>query len=146
VDVQYKMKIQFKKLHEDAIHPKYAKPGDVGMDLHSVEAFILKPNETRLTKTGIAIKLPHGYASLIWDRSGLASKNSIHVMGGVIDPEYRGEYCVILKNLSNEEFLVTKGMRIAQLLIQPVEIAELEEVDELDETERGTGAFGHTGL
>ncbi len=139
------MKIKFKKLHEDAITPKYAKPGDVGMDLHSIEEFILKPNETRLTKTGISIQLPHGYASLIWPRSGLASKKSIHVMGGVIDPEYRGDYGVILKNLSQEDFEVTKGMRIAQLLIQPVEIADMEEVEELDDTERGSGAFGHTG-
>jgi dUTP pyrophosphatase len=138
--------IKLKKLHEDAIIPKYTKPGDVGMDLHSIEEFILKPNETRLTKTGISLQLPRGYASLIWPRSGLASKNSIHVMGGVIDPEYRGDYGVILKNLGHEDFQVTKGMRIAQLLIQPVVEAKIEEVDELDETERGEGGFGHTGI
>ncbi len=140
------VKIKFKKIHEDAITPKYANPGDVGMDLHSVEEFTLKPNETRLTKTGLSIQLPRGYASLIWPRSGLASKNSIHIMGGVIDPDYRGEYGVILKNLGHEDFQVTKGMRIAQLLIQPVAEAEMEEVNELNETERSSGGFGSTGL
>ncbi|MBT3691140.1 dUTP diphosphatase [Candidatus Woesearchaeota archaeon] len=140
------MKVKFKKLHEDAISPKYAKEGDAGLDLHSIEEFTLKPNETRLTKTGLAIQLPRGYVSLIWPKSGLASKHSIHIMGGVIDADYRGEYGVIIKNLGHEDFQVTKGMRIAQLLIQQVIEAKLEEVNDLDETERGDGAFGHTGI
>ena len=139
------VQIKIKKLHPDAIIPKYSHVGDAGMDLFSVEKdFILKPNYRILVATGLSIELPKGYVSLIWDKSGVASKG-IKTMGGVIEHTYRGEYKIILVNLSNKDYEIKKGQKIAQLLIQKIETAEVEEVDELSETTRGDGGFGSTG-
>ena len=138
--------IRIKKLSEDALLPKYAGPREAGMDFHANEEVILQPNERKLISTGIAMAIPNGYVGLLWDRSGLAAKHGLKTMGGVIDSTYRGEIKIILHNLSVQEFKVEKGMRIAQMLIQPVEQRELKEVQELDETERGEDGFGSTGL
>ena len=116
------------------------------MDFYSSEEAIIAPSERKAIKTGISMAIPDGYVGLLWDRSGLAIKNGLKTMGGVIDSTYRGEIGIIIHNLSNQEFKVERGMRIAQMLIQPVEQKELIEVEELDKTERGTGAFGSTGL
>jgi len=140
------MTIKIKKLAKDAIPPKYFREGDAGMDLYANENVIIPPQERKLVSTGIAMALPFGYAGLIWDRSGMAANHGIKSMGGVIDANYRGEIKVVLHNLSAQPFQVEKGMRIAQMLIQPVEQKEMVEVQELDETERGKGAFGSTGL
>ncbi len=141
-----KMKIKIKRLHPDAIIPNYAHPGDAGMDLYSVEEdFVLKPGERAKIKTGISIELPPGYVSLVWDKSGVGSKG-IKTFGGVLDSGYRGEYIIMLANLSPEYFEVKKGQKIAQLLIQKVEAPEIEESHELSETSRGDGGFGSTGL
>lgn len=139
-----KVKIKIKKLHPRAIIPKYAHEGDAGMDLFSVEDLILKPKHRALVKTGLSIELPKGYVSLIWDKSGIALKG-IKTMGGVIEHTYRGEYKIIVVNLSSENYEIKKGQKIAQLLIQKIETAEIEEVDELSETTRGDGGFGSTG-
>jgi dUTP pyrophosphatase len=140
-----KVKIKIKKLNPDAIIPKYSHVGDAGMDLFSVEKdFILKPNHRVLVGTGLSIELPKGYVSLVWDKSGIALKG-IKTMGGVIEHTYRGEYKIILVNLSSENYEIKKGQKIAQLLIQKIETAEIEEVDELSETTRGDGGFGSTG-
>lgn len=139
------VKIKIQKIHPDAIVPKYAHDGDAGMDLHSSENYILKQGDKVLVSTGICMAIPKGYVGLIWDRSGLAAKNSIHVLAGVVDSGYRGEVCVVLKNLSNEEFKVTKNMRIAQMLIQPVVSVVIEESDSLDKTNRDKNGFGSTG-
>ncbi len=138
------MKIKIKKLNKDAIIPKYSHPGDAGMDLYSVEDIILKPKYRTLVGTGLSIELPKGYVSLIWDKSGIASKG-IKTMGGVIEHTYRGEYKVVLINLSSENFKITKGQKIAQLLIQPIETAQVEVVEKLSKTSRGKGGFGSTG-
>ena len=138
--------IRIKKLTEDALLPKYAGPREAGMDFHANKETVLQPNERKLISTGIAMAIPEGYVGLLWDRSGLAAKKGLKTMGGVIDSTYRGEIGVIMHNLSKQEFIIEKGMRIAQMLIQPVEQRELKEVDELDETERGEGGFGSTGL
>lgn len=116
------------------------------MDLFSSIDVILKPGENKLIKTGIKMAIPSGYAGLIWDRSGLAAKNSIHVLAGVVDSGYRGEVCVVLKNLGNEDFAVSKNMRIAQMLIQPVASATIKESHSLDETARNEDGFGSTGI
>lgn len=140
------MKLKIKKIHKDAIIPKYVREGDAGMDLYSVEGWILKPGERKLFKTGIGTEIEEGYVGLIQDRSGLAFKNGITVLGGVIDHTYRGEYGVILLNTSQtERYAINKGDRIAQLLIMPIATAKIEEVEELTQTNRGKGGFGSSG-
>ena len=140
------MTIQVKKLSEDAILPKFIRDGDAAMDLYSNEDVVLEPGQRLAVKTGIALAIPEGHAGLIWDRSGLAARNGITTMGGVIDSNYRGEIGIILQNHSSEPLQVEKGMRIAQMLIQKVEQRELVEVESLDETHRGDAGFGSSGL
>ena len=140
------MKIQIKKLHPDAKIPQFALKGDVGMDLYSIQNVILKPGERISCATGIAIKIPEGYAGLIWDKSGISHKSGIKSLGGVMDSNYTGEYLVGLINLSKEDFKIEKGQKIAQVLFQKIEIPEVEEVAELEQTNRGGGALGSTGL
>jgi len=140
-------KIKFQKIHQDAIIPRFAKEGDAGLDLSSVEDYEINPGDHKLVKTGLKMDMPDNHVGLIWDRSGLAYKNAIHIMAGVIDSHYRGEVRIVVKNLGKEIFKVEKGMRIAQILIQPVaNNFPIEEVQELDETERGENNFGSTGL
>jgi dUTP pyrophosphatase len=139
------MKIKIKKLHPDAIIPKYAHLGDAGMDLYSVEDIILKPKHRVIVRTGLAIELPKDYVALVWDKSGI-SKKGITTLAGVGDSGYRGEYKIVLINLSSQDYFIKKGEKIAQLLIQPIITPEIEEVKELSETSRGKGAFGSTGL
>ncbi len=145
------MKLQIKRLEGNNLElPKYKTEGSAGMDLTACidENIILKPLERKLIKTGIAIALPNNYEAQVRPRSGLALKNGISVLNtpGTIDADYRGEIGVILINLSNEDFVVERGMRIAQLVISPIVQAELVEVEELDETLRGQGGFGSTGV
>lgn len=140
------MKIRVKKLHPDAKVPAFAHPGDAGMDLYSVEDMVLAPGERGSVPTGIAIELPDGYVSLVWDKSGPSHKFGVKTLGGVLDSGYRGEYLIGLINLGQEPFEIRKGQKIAQLLIQKVERPEIEETDELGDTSRGAGGFGSTGV
>lgn len=140
------MKILAKKLHPDAKLPDFSHPGDAGMDLYSVESAVLKPGERRSIATGIAMALPDGYVSLVWDKSGVSHKHGVKVLGGVIDAGYRGEYLIGLVNLGQESFEIKPGQKIAQLLIQKVEHPDIQEVNELDDTSRGDGRFGSTGV
>jgi dUTP pyrophosphatase len=140
------MKIKIKKLHSEAKIPNFALPGDVGMDLYSASDVIIKPGERISCPTGIAIKIPEGYAALIWDKSGPSHKFGIKTLGGVFDSNYTGEYLIGMINLGKEDFVIEKGQKIAQVLFQKVEHPEVEEVEELEETNRGSGAFGSTGL
>ena len=135
-----------KKLDLQAFLPKFAYPGDAGMDIFSVQDVIIKPSERMTCSTGIAIQIPDGYVGLIWDKSGLATKNGIKTMGGVIDSGYRGEIKIVMINLSQESYEIKKGDKIAQMLIQKVENTEITEVENLDETKRGEGGFGSTGI
>lgn len=129
--------------------PEYATPGSAGMDLKANidEPFVLKPLERQIVPTGLFIALPDGYSADIQPRSGLAAKYGVTVANspGLCDPDYRGEIKVILINLSNENFVVNPGERIAQLVVRHFEKVEWNEVATLDETERGEGGFGHTG-
>lgn len=129
--------------------PEYATPGSAGMDLKANidEPFVLKPLERKIVPTGLFIALPDGYSADIQPRSGLAAKYGVTVANspGLCDPDYRGEIKVILINLSNENFVVNPGERIAQLVIRHFEKVEWNEVATLDKTERGEGGFGHTG-
>lgn len=140
------MNILVQKLHPDAIVPAFAHPGDAGMDLYSVEDLVIGPGERRSVPTGIAIALPDGYVSLVWDKSGVSHKFGVKTLGGVLDSGYRGEYLIGLVNLGQADFEIKKGQKIAQLLIQKVEHPEIEVVETLDETSRGTGGFGSTGV
>ncbi|MFC1645272.1 dUTP diphosphatase [Patescibacteria group bacterium] len=140
------MKLQIKKLNSEARIPARAINGDAGMDLYSVEDIILKPGDLMPCKIGIAMAIPIGYVGLIWDRSSVAFKGWVKTMGGVIDSSYRGEIAVIMINLSKKDYTISKGDRIAQILIQKVECPMIEEVEELDDTERGDGGFGSTGI
>ncbi len=130
--------------------PAYATEAAAGMDLRAnlSEPVALKPLERRLIPTGLFIELPIGYEAQIRPRSGLAIKKGITVLNspGTIDADYRGEVCVILVNLSAEEFVVEDGERICQMVIARHEQAQWLEVDALGDTERGAGGFGHTGV
>jgi dUTP pyrophosphatase len=129
--------------------PAYETEQSAGMDLRAStsEPVNLKPMERRLIKTGLFIELPVGYEAQVRPRSGLAAKHGITVLNspGTIDADYRGEICVILINLSEENFVINDGDRIAQMIIAKHEKAELLEVEEIDETQRGSGGFGHSG-
>ena len=130
--------------------PAYATPQSAGMDLRAnLEAPVtLHPLERRLIPTGLHIALPEGYEAQVRPRSGLALKHGLTVLNtpGTIDADYRGEIGVVLINLSQEDFVVNDGERIAQMVIARHEQAEFVEVEVLDETERGEGGYGHTGV
>ena len=140
------MLIRFQKILAEAIIPHYAHQGDAGMDIFSVEEDIIKAGERKNIRTGIKMELPEGFVGLVWDKSGLALKNGIKTMAGVIDAGYRGEIGIVLVNLSHQDYKIEKGQKIAQMLIQKVERAEIEDTQELSETKRGDGGFGSTGL
>ena len=130
--------------------PAYATEGSAGLDLRAnLEVdLILKPLERRLIPTGISIHLPIGFEAQIRPRSGLAFKNGVTVLNspGTIDADYRGEIKVLLINLSNENFIVKNGERIAQMVIAKHETISWEVVTTLEETKRGEGGFGHSGV
>ena len=130
--------------------PAYATVQSAGMDLRANidEPIVLKPLERRLIPTGLHIALPAGYEAQVRPRSGLARKKGITVLNspGTVDADYRGEVGVLLINLSQEDFVVNDGERIAQMVIARHEQAEFVEVEVLDETERGEGGYGHTGV
>ncbi|MCM2325161.1 MAG: dUTP diphosphatase [Candidatus Woesearchaeota archaeon] len=133
------------KMYPEMTTPHYAHEGDAGIDLRSSEETAILPGETKTVATGVKMAIPQGFVGLVWDKSGYASKNSIKTMAGVIDSGYRGEIKVVMINLGKEGFKITKDMKIAQILIQPVTRANLILKDNLDDTIRGEGGFGSTG-
>jgi len=138
------MKIKIKKLKENAKLPKYHHPGDVGMDVFAMETFTIQPGEHHFFFHGFAMEFPIGYAAIIKDKSSI-SKAGLSTMGGVFDAGYRGEYNTHLVNLGTEPYTVEEGDKVSQIVIVPVDIAEIEETDTLSESDRGEGAFGSTG-
>lgn len=130
--------------------PNYSTIASAGMDLRASldESIVLKPLERSLVPTGIFIELPLHYEAQVRPRSGLAAKNGITVLNtpGTIDADYRGEVKVILVNLSNEEFTIHDGDRIAQMVVAKHETVIWHPVDELNESERGAGGFGSSGI
>lgn len=137
--------IKFKKLHPDAIIPKYTREADAALDLHTIEDFTLLPGERHAFKTGLATAFPEGYVLLYRGRSGLAFKKGINPLAGVIDAEYRGEHMAILHNTGSEPLEVKKGDRIVQALLIELPKTEVVEVEDLDETVRGEAGFGSSG-
>lgn len=146
---QIHMKIEIINKSKHSL-PKYETPLSAGVDLRAniAESIVLKPLERALVKTGLFMAIPAGYEAQVRPRSGLAYKKGITVLNspGTIDADYRGEIGVILVNLSNDEFVVEDGERIAQLVVAKCEQAEFVETEALSETERGAGGFGSTGV
>ncbi len=139
------MEMKVKKLHQEAKLPKYAHPEDAGMDLYSLKDVVVKPdNSIYKVETGIALEIPSGYCGLIWDKGGISLK-AIHSVGGVFDTGYRGDITVGVINLGKEDYMIEKGDKIAQILIQPVEHPELVEQTKLSGSARGINRFGSTG-
>ena len=143
------MKIQIKKLKENAIIPTRGSDRAAGYDLYACleNEVTIGAGETVMIGTGLSIAVPEGYFGAIFARSGLAAKEGLRPANcvGVADSDYRGEYIVALHNDSAISRVVTPGERIAQLVVMPYLSVEFEEVDSLDETERGAGGFGSTG-
>ena len=141
------VKVKVKKLKENAIVPKYEHDGDAGMDLFSTEGYSLKVGERCLVSTGLAFEIPYGTELQIRPRSGLALKKGISIVNspGTLDCGYRGELGIILINHGSENFEVKIGDKVAQAVLNKIEIAEIEEVEELGESDRGAGGFGSSG-
>ncbi len=127
--------------------PSYATSDSAGLDLRADTPVTLRPGQRALVPTGLAVALPPGYEGQVRPRSGLALRNGVTCLNspGTLDADFRGELCVILVNLGQEEVALARGERIAQLVVAPVSRAELAEVAELPATGRGAGGFGHTG-
>ena len=143
------IEILIKRLSKNINLPKYETEGSSGMDLAAdiTSTINIKPGESSIIPTGISVSIPVNYEIQIRPRSGLAAKNQISVLNtpGTIDADYRGEIKVILINLGNKTFKVEKGIRIAQMVLCPVEKAKIKEVEDLEKTDRGSGGFGSTG-
>ena len=138
------MKVKFKKLHKDAVSPKFAHKTDAGADLMSNEDLEIYPNEQKLVDTGIAIKIPQGFAGFVYNRSSQGKKGiTIPHSVGVIDSGYRDTIKVLLKNIGDDPYKITTGDRIAQLVIQKVELVGFKDI--WNDSTRGTGGFGSTG-
>lgn len=138
------MELKVKRIKRDAKLPNYSHAGDAGMDIFSAKACVLEAGEVKPISTGIQMAIPEGFVGLIWDKSGISLKG-VHRLAGVIDSGYRGEVKVVMANFGDEPFVVEKGMKIAQILIQPVIEVKVLEAEELEDTSRGKEGFGSTG-
>lgn len=136
------MKIEFKQLHEDAVLPSRATPGAVGLDLYSVADSTVRFGKVTTVPTGVGVKLPLDHVGLIWPRSGLAAKNGVHVLAGVIDPDYKGEIKVVLSKLDHGSIDLSAGTSIAQLVLQEYSFAAPEWTDDLGQSLRMDRGFG----
>ena len=140
--------VKVKRLKENAVMPCYACEGDAGMDVCSCESCVLESGERRLILTGLAFEIPFGMELQIRPRSGLALKKGISIVNspGTLDSGYRGELGIVLINHGDEDFEVKVGDRIAQVVLNKFEVAEIVEVGVLEDSERGRGGFGSTGM
>jgi len=143
------MKLKIKRLHENAVIPRYETPGASGFDLHALEDVTIQPGETKLVRTGLAFDVGPGYEIQVRPRSGLSLKTSLRVANspGTVDADYRGEVCVIAWNSDPRSpgVNIKMGDRIAQGVVCPIVQADIEVVDYLEESTRGIGGFGSTG-
>ncbi|MFP4524446.1 MAG: dUTP diphosphatase [Candidatus Woesearchaeota archaeon] len=136
--------LKVKLLNENAKLPSHNHPGDL-LDLHAAEDATIPPKGRVMISLGFSASFPEGYVLFVKDRSGLAAKQGLTTMAGVIDPGYRGEYKVVLYNTTDESYDVKVGDRVAQAAILPKPDVTVEQVEELDETSRGDGGFGSSG-
>lgn len=146
------IKIKIKRLSQDYLDvplPHYATAGSAGMDIRAAvrDEVILHPGKVELIPTDISVEIPVGYEIQVRPRSGLAANHAIGILNspGTIDSDYRGEVKIIMMNFGKEEFKISRGDRIAQLIVSKVYKAQIEEVENLNSTKRGKGGFGHTG-
>lgn len=140
--------LKIKKISENAVIPSYGSASAAGADLYSAEEeIVIKPGETKLVHTGLAMEIPEGYVGLIYARSGIATKRGLAPANkvGVIDSDYRGEIMVSIYNHSSETQTIAAGERVAQIVITPYLTVNFVESEELDDTLRGSGGFGSTG-
>jgi dUTP pyrophosphatase len=137
--------LHFKKLDRKAVLPTRGSSFAAGLDLYSIEAVTLKPRERRLVPTGLAVAIPEGYYGRLAPRSGLATKNGVDVLAGVIDADYRGEIGCLLYNAGEETVSLPAGTKICQLIIEKIITPDAVWVESLSETSRGSGGFGSTG-
>lgn len=142
--------VKIKYLSDKATEPKYATDGSLGMDLAAAldEPVVVKPGERVAVPTGLAIQIPDGWGAFVFPRSGLSLRSGITMCNcvGVIDTDYTGELKAAVINVSDKDFTINSGNRIAQLVFLPVEKARLVSAESLDDTERGIGGFGSTGI
>ncbi len=142
--------VKIKYLSDKATEPKYATDGSLGMDLAAAldEPVVVKPGERVAVPTGLAIQIPDGWGAFVFPRSGLSLRSGITMCNcvGVIDTDYTGELKAAVINVSDKDFTINSGDRIAQLVFLPVEKARLVSAESLDDTERGIGGFGSTGI
>jgi dUTP pyrophosphatase len=137
--------LKIKKLRSDAKLPSYAHPDDAGMDLYTPDTFTLKAGERRIVELGIASEFTAGHMIEFRDKSGLAAKHGITVLGGIIDAGYRGEWMVTLLNTSDDDYEFEKHEKVAQAVLAKIDYAAVEEVDTLSDHSRGAGHHGSTG-
>jgi dUTP pyrophosphatase len=136
--------LKVKRIRNDAKLPSYGHKGDAGLDLFTSVNAVIETGQILSVPTGIKVAIPEGHVGLIWDKSGV-SLRGVHRLAGVIDSGYRGEVKVVLVNLGHQAYSLEKGMKIAQLIIQPVNTVTVTEVRNLGDTPRGEGGFGSTG-
>jgi dUTP pyrophosphatase len=137
--------LNFKRLDPRAVLPTRGSAAAAGLDLYSIEDINLQPHQRVLARTGIAVAIPHGFYGRVAPRSGLAVKNGLDVLAGVIDSDYRGELCCALLNTGNEPIQLAQGSRLCQLIIEQIITPTPIWSDELEDTSRGAGGFGSTG-
>lgn len=130
---------------DDNLIPVYGNSDDAGLDVFAKEEVAIPAGATGKVATGVRGVIPKGYVGLVWDRSSVSSKRSLKVLAGVIDAGYRGEWFIVLHNLSGKEQVIEQYTKIAQVLIQPVAHVTIQSVDSLEQSERGEDGFGSTG-
>src|SRR5215216_2004667 len=137
--------LRFKKLDPRAVLPKRGSALAAGLDVFSIETIELRPKQRITARTGLAVAIPPGFYGRIAPRSGLAAKNGLDVLAGVIDSDYRGEVCCLLYNTADEAIVLPAGSKICQLIVEQIITPEAAWSTDLDETARGAGGFGSTG-
>jgi dUTP diphosphatase len=137
--------LRFKQLDERAVLPRRGSALAAGLDVYSIEALEIGPRQRVMARTGLAVAIPPGFYGRIAPRSGLAAKNGLDVLAGVIDSDYRGEVCCLLYNTSDEPIKLAAGSKICQLIVEQIITPDAAWASDLDETARGAGGFGSTG-
>ena len=137
--------LRFKQLESRAVLPKRGSALAAGLDVCSIEDLKIEPKQRAMARTGLAVAIPPGFYGRVAPRSGLAAKNGLDVLAGVIDSDYRGEVCVLLYNTGDDAITLPAGSKICQLIVEQIITPEATWVSELDETARGAGGFGSTG-
>lgn len=138
--------LSIQRLDPEVPLPSYGYAGDAAFDLYAAEAVVLAPGDRAQVRTGLALEIPEGYAGLIWDKSGLSHRHGLKTLGGVVDAGYRGEVLVGVVNLGTDPYTIERHHKVAQMIIQKIELPTIVEVKDLTQSERGARGFGSTGV